>query len=786
MANEPTHEELKQWVEALQKELFECRQEKEALRESEESYRIIMASAPDSITIRRRHDGRYIEINDAFCRLTGYSREEVIGKSPLELNLLVDPSEGKRFVKEIEEKGEITDFDMQYRMRDGTIHDTMVSAKPLTYKGQECLIAITTGISERKRAEDALRKSEALLKKSQAIGHIGSWEMDLASNRLIWSDEVYRIFGLRPRDFNATYEAFLEYVHPDDRLRVDNAYSESLREGRDTYDIEHRIVRRDSGEVRIVHEKCEHIKDPSGRIVRSIGMVQDITERKRAEQSLQQSEERYRSLVENTMDGYFICEIPSGKFLFLNQRSCDLYGYSMQEGLNLTVWDVMSPEDHERIRRRIQARLEGKELPAELQTYTAVCKDDSTFRAEISTSLVSFKGVSAVQGLLRDVTEQERLEQQLLQAQKMESIGTLAGGIGHDFNNLLMGIQGNVSLMLLDIDSHHPHYDKLKSLEQYVQSGSELTKQLLGFARGGKYEVKPTDLNDLILETSRMFGRTRKEIKIHRKLQEDLWTAEVDQGQIEQALMNLYVNAWQAMPVGGVLFLQTSNVMLGEDYVRPFGVESGKYVKISVTDTGIGMDEATQRRVFDPFFTTRERERGTGLGLASAYGIVKNHGGIINVYSEKGEGTTFNIYLPFSGMEVTEREDLEEDILKGAETILLVDDEEMIIDIGVQLLSRLGYEVMSAAGGEEALAIYNENKDKIDLVILDMIMPDMSGGDTFDGLKEINPDIKILLASGYSINGQAQAILDRGCNGFIQKPFNLMELSKKIRSLLDE
>jgi two-component system cell cycle sensor histidine kinase/response regulator CckA len=369
--------------------------------------------------------------------------------------------------------------------------------------------------------------------------------------------------------------------------------------------------------------------------------------------------------------------------------------------------------------------------------------------------------------------------------QRMEAIGTLGGGVAHDFNNLLMGIQGRTSLMLMDKDSSHPDFEHLKGIEDYVKSAANLTKQLLGFARGGKYEVKPTDINALIKKTSKMFGRTKKEIKIHGKYQKDVWTIESDQGQIEQVLMNLYVNAWQAMPGGGELYLQTENVTLGEDYVKPFKIEPGKYVKISVTDTGVGMDEATRQRIFDPFFTTKEMGRGTGLGLASAYGIIKNHGGFINVYSEKGEGTAFNIHLPASASEVGgRRPEVSEDVMHGHETVLLVDDEDMIIDVGEKLLQKLGYEVLIARSGKEATEIYEKNKDRIDMVILDMIMPDMSGGDTFDRLREITPHIKVLLSTGYSIDGQATEILNRGCNGFIQKPFNMKQLSGKLREIL--
>jgi two-component system cell cycle sensor histidine kinase/response regulator CckA len=391
--------------------------------------------------------------------------------------------------------------------------------------------------------------------------------------------------------------------------------------------------------------------------------------------------------------------------------------------------------------------------------------------------------------ILNDVTEKKRMEAKLREIQKMEALGTLAGGIAHDFNNLLMGILGNASLLLLDEDCGDPRYERLKSIEQYVQSGSDLTRQLLGFARGGKYQVKPSNLNDLLKKSSEMFGRTKKEIAIHSKYQENIWTVEVDEGQIEQTLLNLYVNAWQAMPGGGEIYLETQNVVLDRSYVEPYDLEPGNYVKLSVTDTGIGMDEETQQRIFDPFFTTKEMGRGTGLGLASAYGIIRNHGGILSVYSEKGEGTTFEIYLPACEKQAVKEKRFDEDVLEGTETILLVDDEDMIIDVGKQMLSRLGYKVLAARSGREAIEIISKTHklgSSPDLVILDMIMPDMCGGETFDRIKAINPDIKVLLSSGYSINSKARGILERGCDGFIQKPFNIKQLSQRSREILDK
>ena len=386
----------------------------------------------------------------------------------------------------------------------------------------------------------------------------------------------------------------------------------------------------------------------------------------------------------------------------------------------------------------------------------------------------------------RDVTHEIRLENQLRQAQKMEAIGTLAGGIAHDFNNLLMGIQGNVSLSLLEVDPSTGCNQNLKKIEQLVQNGVDLTKQLLGFARGGKYEVRLTDINKLLKEQNFMFGRTNKEVIFAGDHASNLWNVEVDQGQIEQVIMNLYLNALQAMPDGGALSVQTENRTIDQDQYRPYHVKAGRYIKITIADSGIGMDEKTQQRIFDPFFTTKAMGRGTGLGLASVYGIVKNHEGFINVSSQIGKGTEFKIYLPATDKAIPEEKQAPEKFYKGKEAVLLIDDEDMILDVGERMLNKLGYIVFTAASGIEALKIYLKNKGIIDVIILDLVMPKMNGGDTFDRIKEINPGAKVLLSSGYSINGQAEQIMARGCDGFIQKPFSMQRLSQNIRIVLDK
>jgi len=282
-----------------------------------------------------------------------------------------------------------------------------------------------------------------------------------------------------------------------------------------------------------------------------------------------------------------------------------------------------------------------------------------------------------------------------------------------------------------------------------------------------------------------MFGRTKKEISLYRRFEKNLWTVEVDRGQVEQVYLNLFVNAWQAMPGGGKLYLDTQNIILNEIQCSLYSLKPGKYVKVSITDTGVGMDEATKQRAFEPFFTTKGMGRGTGLGLASTYGIIKNHGGTINLYSEKGKGTTFTIYLPASEKVPIEEKMILGEVLGGTETILFIDDQDIIIKVGKEMLNALGYKVLLAKSGKEALEVFEKNKEKIDLVILDMIMPVMSGGEVYNMLKNISPHIKVILSSGYSMEGQAAEILKRGCNGFIQKPFNVGDLSKKIREVLD-
>jgi PAS domain S-box-containing protein len=380
--------------------------------------------------------------------------------------------------------------------------------------------------------------------------------------------------------------------------------------------------------------------------------------------------------------------------------------------------------------------------------------------------------------------EREELQLQLAQAQKMEAIGTLAGGIAHDFNNILAGILGGLALVELEIGDLSQSKTDIQEMKVLVNHGAALTKQLLGFARLGKYDLKPLDLPRVLARTSAMYGRARADITIQLDFAPDLLAVLMDHAQLEQVLMNLFVNAGQAMPGGGQLRLHAENADLAGEEGALLGVPPGLYAKLTVTDTGSGMDAKTMGRIFEPFFTTKGPGQGTGLGLASVYGIIKNHAGFIGVESAMGNGTTFTLLLPATERQVDEDKTPTAAIQRGSGTILVVDDEAQIVKFCARLLQKFGYEVLTAAGGRQAIELVRRLGSKISLVLLDMTMPQMSGRETYETLQKIRPGIKVLLSSGSAVEGQAQQLLDSGCNGFIQKPFDAVVLSAKVGEIL--
>ncbi|MBW1719399.1 MAG: PAS domain S-box protein [Deltaproteobacteria bacterium] len=752
------------------------------LRESEEKYRRIFDESKDMIYITTR-EGKFADVNEAGVKLLGYnSKQEVLDMESAEL-MYHNPSDRKRFQESIEQNGFVKDCPAKFKKKDGTkisvlITSTTIKDKNGNLLGHEGIIRNVTEIEATKKKTLSLMKSIKEAKEE--------WEttFDAIEDAIFLIDDTFtiqrankglaKLVGKDLTDIigQRCYKLLhgIDYV-PKFCLRPPVVKTTSSR-SRELWEPHlNRYLR--------IH--CYPIIGAKKKVREVIHVVRDITETQKAQQEI----EYLASVVRHSQDAIIStnlnCQVTSW-----NVAAERIFGYDEKEAVG-NYMDMIIPEEQ---RKECHLFVEEIGEGGGVEHYETIRNTKNGKYIDVDLTLSPIKDrkgdIIGVSFIAKDVTYQKELEAKLVQAQKMESIGTLAGGIAHDFNNLLMGIQGYASLMLMKIDPTHPHFDLLRKIEEQVQNASDLTKQLLGFARSGRYETKRTDFNELISKSSEMFGRTKKEIVIYSKFEKDLWTVEVDQGQMEQVLLNLYVNAWHAMPGGGNLYLETSNVTLDESYVKPYDVKVGKYVKISITDTGIGMDKKTQQRIFDPFFTTKEMGRGTGLGLASVYGIVINHKGIITVYSEKGCGTTFSILLPVCEKATdSPTRIVSNEVMKGTETVLMVDDEKQVLDTSKQMLEYLGYTVLVAYGGKEAWALYQDNRDRIDLVILDLIMPDMGGGEVYDRMKALNPDVKVILSSGYSLNGEASEVFKRGANAFIQKPCGIIELSYKIREVIE-
>ncbi|MBN2497365.1 MAG: PAS domain S-box protein [Deltaproteobacteria bacterium] len=601
----------------------------------------------------------------------------------------------------------------------------------------------------------------------------GVYEFDVEGRLTYANDTCLGMFGY-PED------AALAEIHIADLISTDDQ-EPSLRDissilAGETLVAERTFFRRDGSRFHGEIHAGPLLRD--GAIVGVRGVLRDISRRKEAEAALRESEQRFRQIFELSPNAAALTEESSGAIVDVNAKFGKVTGYKKDEliGQSTTEVGFYSLEDR-------RAFLEQLGENGEVDGLPMVFRDShgAKLHTRMFAKRMRIGKKNLVLTIFHDDTPQKRLEAQFFQAQKMEAIGTLATGIAHDFNNLLMGIQGFVSLMLSEVDAHSVLFSRLTEIEKQIGKGANLTRMLLGFARRGSHDTSPIDLNALVENNVEMFARAKRQLTVREKLQDNLWPVEADSGQMDQVLINLFVNAWQAMPHGGELSIETGNRLLDAGEAAPHSVEPGRYVRIRVQDSGCGMDRTTLEKIFEPFFTTKERGVGTGLGLASVYGIVKRHGGFITVDSEPGRGTVFDIFLPACQEQPRGREAEAFRVQRGSGTILLVDDDEVVRETSTAMLEKLGYRVLTAGGGAQAIEIYEQSGPEIDLVILDLVMPHIDGQTVFRHIARIDARQKVLFSTGCSVEDEIDPTLG---HEVLYKPYSIRDLSRTLQSML--
>ena len=646
-------------------------------------------------------------------------------------------------------------------------------------------------VARHREIEAELRSSQRRLTQAQELAHVGNWQWDLADDELWWSDELYRVFGVDRGSFQVSYQAFLQLVHPHDRSIIERAVRAAVQE-RKPYSVEHRIVRPDDN-VRWLNGQGRVVVNETGQVIRMVGTVQDITDRKASEEIIRRSQRRLQTII----DAEPACvKLVSHEGLLLEMNHAGLQMIDAAEPTQVIgrpVVQLVHPDDRERFLHMHQRATSGSAMRSEFRIVGLKANE-----RHVDSHMVPFDlsedsdAPRAVLSVTSDVTEHKRLEEQLRQAHKMEAIGLLAGGIAHDFNNLLTVISGFTEFALLRRDEAEPDAHlraDLIEVQKAAARAAALTRQLLAFSRRQILLPRVINLNALVSDIQTLLHRTLGEdIELVLDLDPELEAVRADPTQLEQVLLNLAVNARDAMPKGGQLRFVTETVNVDTlAATRRSPMTPGRYVRLTITDTGSGMSPEVQQHVFEPFFTTKERHKGTGLGLATVYGIVKQSDGFVWVTSQPGLGTSFEIYLPVvrEAVEHLVRVERPEAVRGGNETILLVEDDGAVRRLAGLTLQHFGYTVLEARDGQEALQVARSDRRRdIHLLITDVVMPGVSGRDLALQLARERPEMRVLYMSGYAKAVTMRVGLESG-TPLLTKPFLPKELVLRVRDTLD-
>jgi PAS domain S-box-containing protein len=674
---------------------------------------------------------------------------------------------------------------------EGQVRHTYVTAMPILSPAggvDQAMVMVqdVSNLEVLRRSEEALRESEGRLRLIMEQTPALMWSTDL--DLRITSSVGAALAGLNLRPNELVGTLLTDYLGTSDPEFPPLAVHLRAIAGESVY---HEV----EWGGRVFQNHLEPLRDATGRIIGSVGAGFDVTETRRAEAAQRESEARKGALLNTAIDAIVTID-HEGRITEWNPAAEGMFGYGRDEVLGREMAELIIPhamrERHRSGMTRYLRTGESTTLGRRLE-LTALRRDGVEFPVELHIARIPVAGPASFMGYIRDISDRKRAEaalreseEQLRQSQKLEAIGTLAGGVAHDFNNLLTCILGYSDLLMKGAKPGDKVHRASEVIEKAARRGAELTQQLLGFARTGKNQDIPVDLDATIAEVTGLLNRTiDKSIRIVHRTGADRPFTSGDPGQLQQMILNLALNARDAMPTGGDLTFSTAAVVLDEAASAPHGLAPGSYVVVSVGDTGCGIPAEVKSRIFEPFFTTKEQGKGTGMGLAMAYGIVKSHGGSIRVETEVGHGTSVSIYLPKRDAPVSQG-DLagRSDARSGMGRILVVDDEEMVRSLAADYLSDLGYEVITAADGQQAIERFQDLRGEVDLVLVDLVMPRMGGRDCFRALKKLSPEIKTILSTGYGSNSLAQELLDEGMLGFIPKPYELRQLAEVVSKVL--